>query len=380
MSLSKIAIVQNVPINDHRMVHSDGIARELVKRGYAVEVIIQKSSLSSQFNETPYKLTQIPGKTYSIKGQMHFMISLYSHLRRNKYDIIHAKNPVSSLIPNLLIQGPAKHKIIYDMRGLWIDFAVYSNKMSKHLKEFLVSLEVILMNHTTSVIAISKEMKKVLIERGVEREKIHVIVGAGVNSVLPSTYSEKYPLPEGRIIGYVGTISRSRSSDKIIQAFQKLKTESNEDLNLLMVGPFSNKEEQYFMRLVENLKISQNVVFTGFIPHDDALSLMSNFDVAVSYHEGSYDFFNVAVPTKILEYLRTGCCIVATNQKMYENILTDGVNALLTNQTVEDFSEGIRYVLENPAKSKLLRKNAHMISSNFLFSKIVDKLIQIYNG
>lgn len=47
--------------------------------------------------------------------------------------------------------------------------------------------------------------------------------------------------------------------------------------------------------------------------------------------------------------------------------------------TIEDFSEGIKYLLENPAKSKILRKNAYMISSNFLFSKIVDILIQIYN-
>jgi len=37
----KIALVQNVPINDHRVVHIDGVARELVNRGYDVGVVVQ---------------------------------------------------------------------------------------------------------------------------------------------------------------------------------------------------------------------------------------------------------------------------------------------------------------------------------------------------
>ena len=40
----KVAFVQNVPFNDHRMVHTDGVARELIRRGYEVDVIIQRSS------------------------------------------------------------------------------------------------------------------------------------------------------------------------------------------------------------------------------------------------------------------------------------------------------------------------------------------------
>src|SRR4030042_2841785 len=122
----KIAIIQNVNINDHRAVHVNGIASELVKRGYNVDVFLQKTKEKPQFKKTPYNLITVPGKTYSIYGQSRFMISCLIALKRKKYDIIHTKNPFSSLIPALIykIFFYKKCRVIYDIRGLWIDFAL----------------------------------------------------------------------------------------------------------------------------------------------------------------------------------------------------------------------------------------------------------------
>ena len=72
----KIAIIQNVKINDHRLVHTHGIANELVKRGYSIDVIIQDSDVNKMYEEIKYNIISLPGETYSIFGQIKFMIYL----------------------------------------------------------------------------------------------------------------------------------------------------------------------------------------------------------------------------------------------------------------------------------------------------------------
>ena len=150
----KIAIIQNVPINDHRMVHINGIARELSKRGYNVDIIIQESNDEPQFNEVPYNITYIPSDTYSILGQLKFIYGLFTLLKKRKYDIIHAKNPFSSILPALINKSEAK--VIYDVRGLWIDFGVHAGNISNTVAYILKKIDMFCMKKADRVIAISR--------------------------------------------------------------------------------------------------------------------------------------------------------------------------------------------------------------------------------
>ena len=92
----RVALVQNVTEFDHRMVHIDNVARELTARGHHVDVIINNSSQRITKSNSPYNIISIPGETYSIIGQIRFIYNLYKILRKNKYEIIHSKNPFSS--------------------------------------------------------------------------------------------------------------------------------------------------------------------------------------------------------------------------------------------------------------------------------------------
>jgi hypothetical protein len=103
------------------MVHTDGVARELVKMGHEVDVYIQQSDHSNQFHDPPYELIYVEGKTYSVKGQVEFCRRLAKKLGPSHYDVFHTKNPFSSLLPILLTGKNRETKTIYDVRGLWVD-------------------------------------------------------------------------------------------------------------------------------------------------------------------------------------------------------------------------------------------------------------------
>jgi len=372
-----IAYIQNVPFNDHRMVHTDGIAREMIKRGHSVDVVIQRGDHGSRFEEAPYNIVEVSGGTYSVVGQMLFMFSVFFLLRDKDYDVIHAKNPFSSVLPALMCKRGSK--IIYDMRGLWIDFGVHSGNVPSYMASLLWRIDLWCMKKADKVIAISHELKKELIKKGIKSEHIQVIVGDGVafeeiQRLEPKNIRDYLGI-KGKIVGYVGGIGRSRFSEKIVEAF-KYVHEKKESVNLVMIGPC--KEIEYFTKLINKLGLNNNVFFLGYMPHDICLKFMKSFDVAVSYHECDFPFFNVAVPTKILEYCACGCSIVATNQKMYENILTHKKNGYLTVQNPKSFAEGISLILHNKNISDFISINARKLIKNYSFKEISLKLNSLY--
>jgi len=380
----KVAIVQNVAVNDHRMVHTDGIGRELIKRGYEVEVIVQENKGKCQFENPPYELVCLPGGTYSISGQLVFTRNLFRLLKRKDYDIIHGKNPFSSVLPALLLKKVGgRAKTIYDIRGLWVDFGVHAKRMPKAVALWLEKLDRFCMNRVDRVIAISYELRDVLVRNGVEEGKIEVIVGDGVDLLKAKDVRKKDVRDffgfDGKVVGYVGSIGRARCSERIIESFGIVKGQADFEVSLVMMGPFQDEfEAEYFQNLVRKKGLEGSVFFTGYIPHDEAIGYMKSFDVAVAYHEGDFEFYNVAVPTKVLEYMATGRSIVATDHKMYRNLLIHGEDGYLTGQNPKAFAEGVLCLLENDELSERLSKNAQMTAEKYSFQKVTDQVEEVY--
>jgi glycosyltransferase involved in cell wall biosynthesis len=372
----KVGMILNFPPNDHRAVFYDGIARELVKLGYDVEIIMQKGEL--QFEDYPYKLTLIPGSTYSIIGQLKFILHAIKKIKNEEYDIIHARNPFSSLIPALLAKG--KSKVIYDIRGLWVEFGVNAGYYPKWIGRILDFIDVRLAKMSDAIIAISPLMKKILMEKGIHK-KIIEIVPEGVDvekfsKAKPIDLREKFGI-DGKIVGYVGSISVSRGSDKIIEAFKFVKKEVK-DAYLVMVGPIRSEEEKYFRELVRKLGLEDSVVFTGFIEkHSEIPRYMKAFDVAVSYHPQSNEIYDVMVPIKILEYMAAGVPIVATNNLSHRNIIKDGIDGFLASGNPKTFANTLIAILENRRKLKKQIKNNQF---NFSFYKISKKMNILYSN
>lgn len=370
----KVCIIQNVTLNDHRSVYSHNVACELVRRGMDVDVVLQKTEEELQYKERPYNLLQIPGGTYSIPGQLQFIVHSLRILKENRYDIVHAKNPFSSLFSAVLLKnmGRIPSRVIYDVRGLWIDFGVMSGKIPPYLGRSLWRVEAGLMERCDHVVAISPTLKKVLQERGVKND-IAVVFGDGVDikriEKIGAAGKEK---GKGNVktVGYLGTISVARQSEKIIEAFKKLRMD---DAQLVMVGPVGEPH------LFETLARGHNIVLTGFMPQEKAFALVKSWDVVVSYHDVDLPVYNVAVPTKVFEYMACGVPIVATDHQMYRNVL-DERTAVLTAQNPEDFARGIEFVLENHERAREMAERARSEVEKYSIEKVTEQVMEVYSN
>lgn len=377
----KIAIVQNVPITDHRVVHTDGVARILVCKGHEVDVIIQKSNDKSQFEGPNYNVIELEGGTYSLNGQLRFTFELFKYLIMKNYDVIHAKNPFSSIIAPILIRVVGKKfTLLYDLRGLWVDFMeeVGENKMT--WIPILKKIDIICMNLCDGIIAISDELARILIARGANPKKLRVIEGDGVETkkirdLTPIDLTESLKL-KPPIVGYIGSISMVRSSHKIIEAFRYV-IEEVPDAYLVMIGPIYGEDK--IRKFIEEMKLTEKVLLLGYLEtHDMVLRYCKSFDAVLAYHDINLPTFNVMVPTKILEYLACGRPIVATDHKAHTNILKHGFNAVLTKQDSQSYAEGIIVVLKDNQLATRISNKALQCAEKFDFNIIVGQILDSY--
>ena len=136
--------------------------------------------------------------------------------------------------------------------------------------------------------------------RFVEKNKVHVFHGAGVNL----TQHKLCPMPCNEKVHflYLGRIMREKGMDELFQALEWLYEDGDEFL-LDLVG-FFEEEEKYSNKLVKLME-KGIVNFYGFRDNPDFYYQQADCIVMPSYHEG---MSNVN-----LEAAATGRCVITTD-------------------------------------------------------------------
>lgn len=356
----RVALVLNFPPSDHRMVYFRGLARSLARRGHQVSLIVQQGNDSEEeISPESYRVIGLMGRTYSLLGQLWFTIDLVAFLLRSKFDVIHGRNPFSSIIGALMLRklGLITAPIIYDVRGLWIEMAYLTSRIGGLSRRLLLLLDGLALRASTRIIAISDPLRETLVQRGIRFDKIDVVLGDGVDlEYFPTTPSHERGMPLR--IGYVGSLSLHRGVESILRAFAITQANTEQKLRLELIGPAGDDLNQ-IQRLISALGQEGIVSIRGNLPHTDAIAEMSKLDIALSYDGSGWLPLNVAVHTKVFEYMAAGVPIVATKHPANEVVLRHRVNALLTDANPEDFASAILELISDSELSGRISRNAH---------------------
>jgi glycosyltransferase involved in cell wall biosynthesis len=161
------------------------------------------------------------------------------------------------------------------------------------------------------VLVVSEEVKQAVVELGVDERKI---------LITPCTVSTKrfdksnalevrntLGLTNDFVIGWVGSFRKFHNLDLLVEAFEKISS-SIPYAKLLLVG--DGPERLRLLEIAENLGLSDRVIFTGNITHNDVNSYISSFDLAVLPSQ-SNDGFHYS-PLKLREFFAAGVPVVAS--------------------------------------------------------------------
>lgn len=226
----------------------------------------------------------------------------------------------------------------------------------------------------TKIIAISNEIKRVMLEDGISEEKIEIIKsGVDINkySHIEKTdfLSRKYQIPENAfIVGIVAALAGHKDYPTLLKAAEKVISKNK---NIFFVALGDGPDKESILKLASELDLKNRFIFTGF--QKDVGNHLKNFDVFVlsSHKEG--------LGTSVMDAMAAGIpCLCCRSGGIPELINHEKTGILVEKRDFQALSrEVIKLYNDNDLRSKLAA-NAKNKSVNFSIDITVKKNIELY--
>ncbi len=285
-------------------------------------------------------------------------VRLAKIIKKNNIQIIHGHTAHAHTLGTLAAKINSKCKVIISRR---VDFHIH------RLIKYKLGID--------RIIAVSEGVKKVLIEDGIDAEKISVIYDGidldrfnklGSNNYIYEEFNLK---KDNLIIGIVAALAPHKHHQNFLES-AKIVKETFPLARFLIVG--EGKLEQELKELTEKLNLNNEVVFCGF--RKDIAELISVFDVFVlsSYLEG--------MGSVLLEAMALSKPIVATKTGGIPEVVRDGKNGVLVPpRDSEALADGIIYLLKNEGIRRKMGESGKEMVKDFGIDKMIERTGQVYD-
>ena len=231
------------------------------------------------------------------------------------------------------------------------------------------------------VFAITNAARALLIERGVDSRKITVIPNgvdlARFKPIAPAVGLKAHLGLEGKVvIGYVGSVRRYEGLDLLLRALRHL-VDQGLPVAFLLVGDGDGLDDVH--QLVRELRLSDEVVLTGRVAHDDVDNYYSVIDIA-PFPRLPLPVTEIISPLKPFEAMALGKPILVSNVAALAEIVTDGTTGLVVEKgSVASLADGLARLVEDPDLREFLAHNGReWVAENRSWPAIANLVTKTY--
>ena len=333
-------------------------------KGFNVSSIEKVENVEYHFSETNQESSNLINyqEVYNFNKlknyQMQAISSLISMAQKEKPFAIHS---ASNFVVGLAGAKAAKAlgiPSIYEIRGFWhltqsTKREGYEGSDHYNLSE---RFEIETAKESDYVFTITKALKEILVENGVEEGKISVLPNAVDSTKFNPSPKDKeleqeLGFEDKVVIGYVGSFVDYEGLDLLLEACAKLKEKHGDIFRLLLVG--DGDTMQLLRRTARFLQLEEQVVFTGRIPHGEVQRYYSLIDIAPLPRKG-LRVCELVSPLKPFEAMGAGKVLITSSVQALAEIVQDGVTGMVFEK---DNSEDLAAKLETAILDEELRKN-----------------------
>ena len=294
-----------------------------------------------------------------------FFFAIIAHLlwRPRWYHLIHINN-----MPDFLVFAtwPARifgTPVIHDVHDLMPE--LYLEKFASDERHWIIRVlkaqERWAGRFASAVLTVEERLKDILSARGIERQKIHVLMNLPDDRIfVRRTEPSAEPQHERPfVMVYHGTLANRLGLDIAIRAVAKARVDVPR-MELRIIG--AGEERERLIALRDSLGLREQVTFSeGFVPVERIPALICDADVGLVplRVSGGTD---IMLPTKLLEYVAIGIpCIVprtGTIGRYFDDTMVKYFDA-------EDVESLARAMVELDRQPALRRSLAHEASRRF---------------
>jgi len=224
------------------------------------------------------------------------------------------------------------------------------------------------------VMPISQKLKKILINMGINKEKLFVCHNLFEKVIPDKEFSifNKYNISEeNKIILFAGRLQKIKGCHTIIKAIPEIIAE-NKKVHLLFLG--KGTEEKELRKIAEELGVENYVTFGGFLSIKQLAKAYKEAYVTV-YPSIFFD----PLPRTPTESFMQDTPVIGTNRGGCEELIKNGYNGLIISpDNSKELARSINRLLKDKKLSKKLSKNAIAFSKNFLIEKGIEDYINAF--
>lgn len=303
-------------------------------------------------------------------------------LRGDEYDGVEVKDKFISAVFGLLAARLYRKKFIY-----WLSYP-FPEEYLRRAKDgtgrypllyrirgatFSLLLYRILLPLADHVFVQSEEMRRDLGRKGVPLETMTAVpMGIKAPSSTQETGAHSLIPPGVKSFLYLGSLARSRYIDFLLPVVASVRAELPE-ARLYLVGKADDpRDEDYLRQEAVRLGVSDAVVFVGQLPQAQALQYVREADVCVSPLFPT-PVFNVASPTKLVEYMAMGKPVVANTQPDQKYLIEESGGGFCVPYEPEAFAKAILTLLRSPEMARAMGERGRRFAlQNRTYGKIAD--------
>ena len=323
-----------------------------------IDIVVLAPGYSSKDSEIdiklPYKVIRIPslGKKWVKKipfveiilGWIYLLKALESEKPDSVLFITEEAEVVGGLLPSY------NFKPIVRIAGSGITTCFYGNNFFKRLMRYPMKR---LYDNTAMIIAVSNNTKELIQSVGVPEQKIEVVYNGVENYMLSEEHDinaineirETYGISQDdKVLVTIARVLPRKGQDTVIKALPTVLGDFP-GLKYLIVGDGRYREK--FSDLAKELGVSDNVIFTGGVSHDEAINYFDLCDIFIMPNR----FWNNKIeglPNALIEASARGKPVIAGNHGgSKEAVINNETGILVDPESTDDVARAIGSILKD---------------------------------
>jgi glycosyltransferase involved in cell wall biosynthesis len=289
-----------------------------------------------------------------------FFCSLSLHLLRHplKYKLIHVSNMPDFLVFATWLPRMLGRPVIHDVHDLMPE--LFAEKFSSGEADWAVWLlrlqERWAGRFASAVLTVEERLKDILSERGIPRDKIHVLMNLPDDRIFSPRPRVAPKPPDARfVIVYHGTLAHRLGLDIAIKAMVRASSViPHAELRIIGAG----EQRELLVELRDSLGLRQGVTFSdGFVPVDKIPAMIVDADIGIVPLRMSSGT-DIMLPTKLLEYVNVGIPCVVPKTRTIARYFDEDMVQFFEGENVESLADAIIMLYRDPHRRASLVERA----------------------
>lgn len=269
---------------------------------------------------------------------------------------------------------------VFELRDLWPESikAVGAMKDSRAIR-LLERLEMFLYRKAIAVVSVTESFKRVLVKRGIDGSKIHVVTnGVDVSQFQPRAkdreLTDRLGLRGKFVVGYIGTHGMAHALETILETADRLR---DTDIAFLFLGDGARK--QALRETAARMRLD-NVTFIDSVPKADVPRYWSLLDVSV-IHLRKTELFTTVIPSKLFECMGMGIPVLhGVEGESADIVRAHGVGIPFRPEDVDDLCAVLKRLRDSPEELEAMRARCLAAARRFDRSFLARELLSVLIG